>query len=192
MPRSPAATRTRILDAAYERFYRLGFARVALNDIANAAGVTKRTLYYHFRSKDDLLAATLEAHHQLSLERIRKWGNRAEGNVRVALDGIFAELARWSDKPGWVGPGFTRMAVELADLPGHPARAIARRHKAAVETWYIEFLGKAGVRRAAERGRELAMLVEGASLMILIHGDRSYAEAAARAARRLINNHSQA
>jgi hypothetical protein len=31
-------------------------------------------------------------------------------------------------------PGFTRLVIELADLPGHPARLIARRHKAMLET----------------------------------------------------------
>jgi AcrR family transcriptional regulator len=185
LPRSAEATRKRVIEAAYEQFYRKGFSRVALDDIARAAGVTKRTLYYHFRSKDDLLAAALEAHHELSLARIRRWGDRAGKNVGTALDGIFTELARWSTKPGWVGAGFTRMAVELADMPGHPARTIARRHKAAVEAWYVEFVRRAGVTRPVERGRELAMLMEGATAMILIHGDRRYAAAAADAARRL-------
>jgi AcrR family transcriptional regulator len=52
-------TRQHIVDAAYESFWRAGFARTNVDGIAARAGVTKRTLYSHFRSKDDLLAAVL-------------------------------------------------------------------------------------------------------------------------------------
>ncbi len=45
------------------------------------------------------------------------------------IDGLFSELAVWADKPLWAGSGLTRLVIELADLPGHPARLIARRHK---------------------------------------------------------------
>jgi len=41
----------------------------------------------------------------------------------------------WAAKPRWSGGGFTRVVVELADLRGPPARAIARQHKIAVERW---------------------------------------------------------
>jgi len=52
MPRPPERSRRRILDAAYELFYRKGYSRVGVDEIAAFAGLTKRTLYYHFESKD--------------------------------------------------------------------------------------------------------------------------------------------
>ena len=58
--RNPA-TRQRIVDAAYESFWRSGYTRTNVDGIAARAGVTKRTLYGHFRSKDDLLTAVLTA-----------------------------------------------------------------------------------------------------------------------------------
>jgi hypothetical protein len=76
--------------------------------------------------------------------------------------------------------------MELADMPGHPARVAARRHKAAVEAWWTNVLGEAGVASPAARARELVILLEGTSTLILIHGNRSYAEAGAEAARRLV------
>ena len=170
---SPSATRRRILDAAYELFYRKGFGRVGVDEIAAFAGVTKRTLYYHFKSKDELLAAVLELHHELALARIRKYEDRYSGSADEIVDVLFAELAKWSAKPGWTGAGFTRLAMELADLPGHPARAIAHRHKAAMEAWWAGLLEKAGVPSPAERAREIVLLLEGATALILIHGDRS-------------------
>jgi hypothetical protein len=78
------------------------------------------------------------------------------------------------------------MAMELADLPGHPARAVARRHKSEVERWYAEMLGKAGIAVADECARQVALLADGAAALILIHGDRSYAETASRAAKQLV------
>ena len=186
MPRSAESTRRRILDAAYELFYRKGFGRVSVDEIAALAGVTKRTLYYHFQSKDELLASALDLHHELATTRIRKWEERYSGNANEIVEVLFSELANWSAKPGWTGPGFTRLAMELADLPGHPARAIAHRHKAAVEAWYTDLFIRANVASPSERARELALLVEGATALILIHGDRSYADAAARAAQHLI------
>jgi AcrR family transcriptional regulator len=188
MARSGAATRHGILDAAYELFYKKGFARVGVDEIAAAAGVTKRTLYYHFESKDELLAAVLELQSDLALSRIRKYEERYAGSADEILDVLFSELVRWSTKPGWTGAGFTRLAMELADMPGHPARAIARRHKAALEAWWAGLLEKAGVASSAERSREVVLLMEGATALILIHRDRAYAEAARQAAKRLVSH----
>jgi len=188
MPRPAANTRRRILDAAYELFYRKGFNRVSVDEIAAASGLTKRSLYYHFNSKDELLASVLELQHELALARIRKHEDRYRGDPDESLAILFSELAKWSAKPGWTGPGFTRMVMELADLPGHPARAVARRHKAEIERWYAEVFAKAKAQSPSECARQVALLVEGAAVLILIHGDRSYADTAARAAKRLVRD----
>src|SRR5579863_9163351 len=59
-PVSPvSATRTRILDVALELFSEHGFDGTTLQQIADRLGVTKAALYYHFRSKDDLLRALI-------------------------------------------------------------------------------------------------------------------------------------
>jgi AcrR family transcriptional regulator len=59
-PVSPvSATRARILDAALELFSEHGFDGTTLQEIADRLGFTKAALYYHFRSKDDLLRALI-------------------------------------------------------------------------------------------------------------------------------------
>ncbi len=133
MPRSRIDTRERILRGAYKLFYAKGFARVGVDAVAEKAGLTKRTLYYHFESKDELLAAVLDHRGELALEHIRRWAAGLKGDAETFVEALFTELSRWASRPGWEGAGFTRVVMELADLPGHPARAIARRHKAAVE-----------------------------------------------------------
>jgi AcrR family transcriptional regulator len=185
--RGEEGTRQRILAAAYELFYRHGFVRVALDEIADKAGVTKRTLYYHFRSKDDLLAAAMELHSELALVRIRRWGDKLPADPEAAVDALFAELGRWASAPRFEGAGYTRLVMELADLPGHPARMVARRHKVVMEVWLADEFEKRGVQNPREYARRLTVLMEGATASMLIHGDRSYLRSAADMAKRVVS-----
>ena len=184
MRRTRAETRRHILDAAYGLFWRQGFLRVSMDDIAARADITKRALYQHFPSKDDLMAATLAHSSRLAIERLNAFPR--SGSPAQFIDSFFADLSDWASKPRWSGGGFTRVVVELADLRGHPARAIARSHKAAVEQWLADALAAGGIPSPRERAREIMLLTEGAMALRLIHGDRSYAQAAARAAKRLV------
>ncbi len=186
MPKVERDTRERILKAAYALFRRKGFTRVSVDEIADSSGVTKRTLYYHFKSKDALFAAMFESHHELAVAAFRTFGDKLKGNAEQMIDALFSELAEWSSKPRWAGSGISRVAVELADLPGHPARTIAKRHKLVIEESLAALFSRAKVRNAGERAREVMLLSEGAIAMILITGDRKYAAAAAQAAKRLI------
>ena len=77
MARSSNTTKERILQAGYGLLYREGFTRTSLDAIAAAAGVTKRTLYYHFDSKDALVAAVLESQQARALEHIQGWAGDA-------------------------------------------------------------------------------------------------------------------
>src|SRR5262245_44792361 len=189
MPRSSDQTRKRILDAAYRLFRRQGYSRVSMDEIAAATRVTKRTLYYHFESKDQLLAHVLEAQHHLALAAFKTFGDRLSGSPEAIIDGLFRELAVWADRPRWAGSGFTRLVIELADLPGHPARLIARRHKAQLERSLAELLERSGVQQAGELARAIWLLSEGAISLILVHVDRGYSAAASDAANTLVRCH---
>ena len=68
MPRDGSKTRATILAAATALFYEEGVRAASIDAVAERAGVTKRTLYYHFASKDDLVAAYLEGRDQPTLE----------------------------------------------------------------------------------------------------------------------------
>jgi AcrR family transcriptional regulator len=186
VPRSSEATRKRILDSTYKLFRRHGYTRVSMVGIAAATKVTKRTLYYHFESKDALLASVLEEQSRLALAAFRTLGDRLGNSPGAIIDALFRDLSVWSDTPRWAGSGFTRLVIELADLPGHPARTIARRHKAILEAEFTALLERAGVRTPRATAREIWLLAEGAISLILVHGDRGYAAAAAGAARKLM------
>ena len=185
MPRSAHETRQRILQEAHRLFRKSGFFRTGIEEIAAASKVTKRTLYHHFESKDALLAAVLKARHEEIVNVPVPYGVELNGTPEHIVELLFNELVVWSATPNWAGSGFTRLAMELADLRGHPARTIAHVHKAAMERYVGQVLTTAGVEAPEERARELFVLIEGAMALILIHGDPSYAKAAASAAKRL-------
>jgi AcrR family transcriptional regulator len=160
-----------------------------MDEIAVAAALTKRTLYHHFKSKDQLLAEVLKAQHELALQAFRTFGDRLSGSPEAIVADMFRELAVWADRPRWAGSGFTRLVIELADLPGHPARLIARRHKAQLERSLADLLERSGVQQAGELARAVWLLSEGAISLILVHGDRGYSAAAADAAATLVRCH---
>ena len=187
MPREGAETRRRIIDTAYEVFYKAGFARASVDAIAEAAKVTKRTLYYHFDSKDALLAAVLNAQHELVCARIHRWATHTSGDPAKIVQTLFDEFKKWADKPNWYGSGFTRATMELADMPGHPARLAAHRHKAAIEDWLAEQFAGGGIRGSRELAREIMLLIEGCHSLVLIHGDTSYIDTASATARLLVS-----
>jgi AcrR family transcriptional regulator len=189
MPRSAEKTRKQIIERAYRLFRRHGYRRVTMDDIAAEARLTKRTLYHHFNSKDQLLASVLEAQHHLALSAFRTFGDRLSGSPEAIVEGMFRELAVWADRPRWAGSGFTRLVIELADLPGHPARLIARRHKAQLEQCLADLLDRSGVRKSEQLARAVWLLSEGAISLILVHGNRGYSAAAAEAAKTLVRCH---
>lgn len=186
MKKDPAGTRRRIIEAADALFYGEGVRSVGVDAIAERAGVTKRTLYYHFASKDDLIAAYLEARNVPTFGRYRDWFEESRGALGERIAGVFAQLARFATSPRWKGCGFARAAVEFAGLPGHPAIAAASKHKRDFEAWLAELLAADAVADHGLVAQQLMVLLDGAITQILIHRDPQYAIAAGRAAAVLV------
>ena len=128
----------------------------------------------------------MEAQNDLALARVRQIMEGGGSDASAMVRSLFVELAKWAATPRWRGSGFTRIAMDLAGLPGHPARLIARRHKAAVEALLGDRLRACGLADARGISRQIMLLTEGCLSLILIHGDTRYARAAQDAALRLI------
>lgn len=179
-------TRAHIVAAASKLFYAEGIGRVSVDAVAEKAGVTKRTLYYHFRSKDDLIAATLEARDQPNLNLMAQWFAAAPGNLEDKVAAIFTQLAKTAAHPKWKGCGFLRTTAELAAMPGHPAVRIGARHKAGFARWLAEEIAAAGYDDAENLAREVLLLLDGAFSASLVHRDPAWFDAAGRAAAGLV------
>jgi len=186
MARSSDTTRERIISAASKLFYSQGIRAVSVDAVAEQAGLTKRTLYYHFRSKDDLVAAYLAGRDQPNLALFQRWFAEADGGVPDKVAAIFRHLARAAAHPKWKGCGFLRTSAELANMPGHPAIKIGAAHKKKFEGWLRAVFEAERIAQASELGRQILLLLDGCFAVVLLHRDPSYMESAGQAARSLV------
>lgn len=179
-------TRERIVAAASKLFYAEGIRAVSLDAVAAKSGVTKRTFYYHFESKDDLVAAYLDARDQPNLVLFKRWFDETEGGLADKVRGIFTMLARSARHPKWKGCGFLRTSAELANLPGHPAIKIGAAHKKKFEAWLRSMFEAEGIADPGLLARQILLLLDGSFAVVLLHRDASYMESAGEAASSLV------
>lgn len=178
--------RDRILDAANRLFYVEGIRATSVDAIVEKAGVTKNTLYYHFKSKDDLVTEYLTSRDQPNLKIFETWFENAEGDIAAKVEAIFLEVSKSARHPKWKGCGFLRTAAELANMPGHPAMKIGSGHKKKFEDWLASKLTTNQIDNPQAIARQVVLLMDGAFSTMLIHRDPAYAEEAGRAAKSII------
>ncbi len=179
-------TRERIISAAAKLFYREGIRAVSVDAVAEKAGVTKRTLYYHFKSKDDLIEAYLTGRDQPNLAIFKRWFTEAEAPLPEKIKGLFFNLAQSARHPKWKGCGFLRTAAELANMPGHPAVKAGAAHKKRLEAWLAEEFAAAGLTDPLQLARQITLLLDGSFAIVLLNRDPSYMESAGEAAASLV------
>ena len=180
MPRvSPAAvaatgenapsTADHILDVAGALFYQRGFAAAGVDLIVRESGVAKMTLYRHYPSKVDLIAAWLERADAQFTEHFERWAGPADAPARDQLLGVFAGLQKLVSSPTCLGCPFLLAASEFPE-PATRAHKVARRHKQRVRERLREMA--AGVARAAgdALGDQLLLLMDGAFMAARLFG----------------------
>ncbi len=166
-------TRERIVAAASKLFYGEGIGRVSMDAVAEKAGLTKRTLYYHFKSKDELVAAYLHGRDQPNLALFERWFVGTEGGPADKIRGIFLNLARSARHPKWKGCGFLRTTAELANMPGHPAIKVGAAHKKKFENWVRTIFEAEGIENGLPLARQITLLMDGSFAATLLHRDPS-------------------
>lgn len=186
MQRDRQSTRDRIIAAAARLFYNEGIRAVSVDAVADKAGITKKTLYYHFASKDELIAAYLQSQDQPTLDLYARWFSETDGTAGDKVRGLFSNFGRATDTLRWKGCGFLRTTAELAGTPGHPAIKVGAAHKKRFEAWLSGELRELGVPNAEAVARQVVILLDGASTVMLIHRDVSYIDAAGKLAAMLV------
>ena len=167
----------RILAAADKLFYARGIRAVGVDGIAAAAGVSKRTLYNHYPSKDDLIVAYLRA-------RFRHITPSDAPAVEQIL-GVFDRLERVISSTGFRGCPFVNAVAEIGD-PRHPASGIALQFKEQRRHWFRALLERLKVKDPEALATQLAILTDGAIAMALVRNDPAVARSARSAAETLL------
>jgi len=169
--------RERILEIANRLFYGEGIRAVGVDTIAAEVGISKRTLYNYFPSKDDLIVAYLSRRSQ-----------PAEVSGLPAVEqilGDFDRLERTFSGDGFRGCPFVNAVAELKE-PGHAANKIARAFKNQRRTWFRDLLSRLQVANPDGLAMQLMLLVDGAIAAAVVHGDPKMARTAREAARVLL------
>ncbi len=182
MPKPALNTREKIVEAAAHLFYSEGIRAVSVDAVAAKSQLTKKTLYYHFASKDELIAAYLASRDQPTLQLYQKWFDETEGTVCDKVRGMFQRFAQVANSPEWRGCGFNRTAAELASTPGHPAVKAGATHKKRFEGWLTDIFERESISNARTSARQIIVLLDGAASIMLIHRDPAYVEAAGEVA----------
>ncbi|MGX1881195.1 TetR/AcrR family transcriptional regulator [Streptomyces sp. NPDC055287] len=176
----------RALDAASRLFYERGIHAVGVDLIAAEAGVTKKTLYDRFGSKDQIvveyLAARDERWRAFLAERLK-----SEQGPEQRIVAVFDASRAWMEENSPRGCSMVNAHAEISD-PAHPAYAIITGQKKWMLALFTDLARGVAPGRGgpARLGRTLMLLHEGA---LVAHGLNIFKDAIARAgeeARRLV------
>jgi AcrR family transcriptional regulator len=171
------AMEERILKTTDRLFYGQGIRAVGVDTIAAEIGISKRTLYNYFPSKDALITAYLA----------RRAIPRAVSD-RPPLDrilGVFDWLESWFATKSFRGCPFVNAVAELGER-NHPAARVAIDYKERRRVAFRDNLAGFGVADPDGLAIQLVILVEGAMAAALVRDDPAMARAAKAAARVLL------
>ena len=161
-----AAMQERILETADRLFYGQGIRAVGVDTIAAEIGISKRTLYNYFPSKDDLIVAYLS-------RRLKP----APPSDRPPLEqilGAFDRLERTIATGVFRGCPFVNAVAELKE-PAHAANRIALAFKEQRRAWFQGLLERLGVEQSQLLSMQLQLLMDGAIAAAIVRGDSKVA-----------------
>ena len=185
-----AALRDRVVSVAGDLFYAEGITATGVDRVAEVTGVSKRTLYKYFGSKDALITACLQARDAPTRQQFTASAEALTEDPRGQLDQLFQTLAGWLSAPQFRGCPYINAAAELPD-PARPARQVARDHKQQLRRWIRDRARTAGAADPETLSWQLMALFDGALAQHLVLGDDAPTEAITSAASALIDRATQ-
>src|SRR6478752_896846 len=169
----------RILETADKLFYLQGIRAIGVDTIAAEIGISKRTLYNHFPSKDALIAAYLERR----FVQPRPSDKPAAEQILSTFDSLERRFAAKDFR----GCPFVNAVAELGPAD-RAVKKIAVAFKESRRLWFRDRLSELGVTEAEALATQLVLLVDGSIAQDLVRADPAMARAAKEAAKVLLRN----
>ncbi|MFI5691053.1 TetR/AcrR family transcriptional regulator [Kribbella sp. NPDC051586] len=160
-----ATPRERLLDAAGELFYRDG-VNIGVDALCKAAGVSKKSMYQLFRSKDELIAESL-ASRGPAYQALLQPGAEDERSPRERILTVFERQDELVASGNYLGCPYVSTAVELKN-PEHPGSVVARHFKQQLTDFFHRELVKAGAEDPSTLAIQLTMIFDGASARAVV------------------------
>lgn len=178
------STAEHIVTAAFRLFYRQGFHATGVDQLSQEAGMTKKTLYRHFPTKEHLVAAALQYRDDAFMAQLSAHLSQAEVTARPLAYLDFID--RWTAQPDFHGCAFINAAAEYSP-PALPPHQLAQAHKARLLTTLQDICREAGLSNPGEVAQQLFLIGEGLIVASQVNGHTpALAETAQRMAERLI------
>jgi AcrR family transcriptional regulator len=163
-----SSTRDRLVQAASDLFYREGSVAVGVDRICQQAQVSKRSMYQLFATKDELVAAALQATGEAMLP-IYLAGKNDPRSPRDRILGVFEWLDQASATPDFAGCPFVNTATELKDAD-HPAAAVARDYKQQLTDFFEREARAAGAADPGMLAQQLTVTFDGCGSRVVVTG----------------------
>jgi AcrR family transcriptional regulator len=167
LPADSSATtpRERLLDAAGELFYLEG-VHVGVDAVCKAAGVSKKSMYQLFRSKDELIAESLTSVGFEFLATLMP-GAREKRSPRERILHLFERQDQMSELKAFRGCPFVNTATELKQ-PDHPGSVVAQAFKQQMTDFFHTEAIAAGIADPDVLAAQLTMVFDGASARAVV------------------------
>jgi AcrR family transcriptional regulator len=179
------SARERLLAAANELFYAEGVQTVGIDRIIDRAGVAKASLYNLFGSKEELVAAYLQARHDATAVRLTAAIEKID-SPRERIMAIFESQAKLFKSPDFHGCAFTSASAEAPS--GGRVELAADEFRSWIRELFISLARAAGASNPTTLGRQLHLLYDGAGLAARMdHGDPSISKSTRDAVRTLLD-----
>ncbi|MFD8383021.1 TetR/AcrR family transcriptional regulator [Streptomyces sp. NPDC059679] len=166
------SSRDRLLDAAATLAYLDGVG-VGVEALCKAAGVSKRSMYQLFESKDELLAASLERRAAGFAARFLPGADDAR-TPRERILGLFEQAEEQAEEQAaesaYRGCPFLAVQIELKDVD-HPASRVAHRIKEGLTAFFRDEAERGGASDPDLLARQLSLVFDGASARAGIQAD---------------------
>ncbi len=165
----PPSRREELVDAAMRVFYRHGFHASGLDSILEEGGISRMTLYNHFKSKDELIVAALRKRDEVFRNRMMKFVEATAQNPRERLLATFDFHEQWFASSEFFGCMFINASAEFSD-PASAPRRIAAEHKAEILRYLRGLCADSGLESHALLPQQLVLLLEGAIVTAQVVG----------------------
>ena len=169
--------RDHITDVALNVFYKRGFHATGIEKIIQEAGVSKKTLYNHFKSKDELILAVLRKRDELFRNNFMRSVERLAKEPRNQLIAVFDVLNEWFNDKDFCGCMFINASAEFASHDD-PCHIISKEHKRLMFEYVRGLAERAGAKNPSELSEQLNLLAEGATVNAHVCDDKDAAKKA--------------
>ena len=172
MTTGQSSARQRLLETASELFYREGIRAIGVDTIVERSGVGKATLYRHFPTKDDLIAAYIEQEDRAHLQWFDEIIAASDSSPKEQLLTWFEACEQRIQEPGFRGCPFLNAMAEIAETE-HPAYQLAVQHERALRDRLALLSRRAGARDPEQLADQLLLIINGALTSASLFGEAS-------------------